>query len=92
MDDTARSDAVRGWEEIGALSAAPRALGPGRPTRMHPGIRDTSTPAAQYVAHSDLGKVQARSPWAKPSILYGQVCARPPPSRERSRAARAAAR
>jgi len=59
---------------------------------MHPGIRDTSTPAAQYVAHSDLGKVQARTPWAKPSILHGQVCARSPLSRERPGVTRAAVR
>lgn len=35
--------------------------------------RALSSPAYQYLAYSDLGKVQARTPWAKPSTLHGLV-------------------
>jgi len=33
----------------------------------------TGTEGHHYHQHSQLVKVQARNPWAKPSILHGQV-------------------
>jgi hypothetical protein len=47
-------------------------------SQAHLRMKDTSIDAAaQYIVHSDLGRVQARVPWAKPSILHGQVTALP---------------
>jgi len=46
-------------------------------SQARPRMKDTSIAAAQYIVHSDLGRVQARVPWAKPSILHGQVTALP---------------
>lgn len=41
--------------------------------RLQQSKRALSSPAHQYLAHSDLGKVQARTPWTKPSTLHGLV-------------------
>lgn len=48
-------------------------------SQARPRMKDTSIAAAQYIVHSNLGRVQSRVPWAKPSILHGQVSALPAP-------------